>query len=176
MFSEGAGRLAGMAGALLGWRPEEFWRATPAELSCVMRALTLLDGIVHAAVEGAPLADPPESPGPGESWIVAPDANEAWAGQEHKIAIWSAGGWRFVAPIPGMAAWDKASAVWRYWDGSAWSDGNLPAAKLVVGGQQVVRPRLAALASPSGGTTIDAEARDAIAAIIVVLKSHGLTD
>ena len=39
MFSESAGRLAGMAGALLGWWPEEFWRATPAELSCVVRAL-----------------------------------------------------------------------------------------------------------------------------------------
>jgi hypothetical protein len=28
-----------MAGALLGWRPDEFWRATPAELAAVMRAL-----------------------------------------------------------------------------------------------------------------------------------------
>ena len=39
MFSEGAGRLAGMAGALLGWRPDEFWRATPAELAAVLAAL-----------------------------------------------------------------------------------------------------------------------------------------
>jgi len=40
MFSEAAGRLAGMAGALLGWRPEEFWRATPAELAAVLAAMT----------------------------------------------------------------------------------------------------------------------------------------
>ena len=39
-FSEGAARLAGLAGALLGWRPDEFWRATPAELAAVLRALT----------------------------------------------------------------------------------------------------------------------------------------
>ena len=39
MFSEAAGRLAGLAGALLGWRPEEFWRATPAELAAVLGAL-----------------------------------------------------------------------------------------------------------------------------------------
>ena len=39
MFSEAAGRLAGMAGALLGWRPDEFWRATPAELAAVLSAL-----------------------------------------------------------------------------------------------------------------------------------------
>lgn len=38
-FSEAAGRLAGLAGALLGWRPDEFWRATPAELGAVLRAM-----------------------------------------------------------------------------------------------------------------------------------------
>ena len=40
MFSEAAARLAGMAGALLGWRPDDFWRATPAELAAVLAALT----------------------------------------------------------------------------------------------------------------------------------------
>jgi uncharacterized phage protein (TIGR02216 family) len=40
MFSECAGRLAGLAGALLGWRPDEFWRATPAELGAVLTALS----------------------------------------------------------------------------------------------------------------------------------------
>ena len=139
-------------------------------------ALTMLDGIVHPAVDDEPLGTPPSSPEPGQCWIVAAGAMGDWAGQADKIAIRTAGGWRFAAPVPGLTAWDKASAFWRYWDGSAWSDGNLPAAKLVVGGEQVVGPRLAALASPSGGTTIDAEARAAIAAIIVALKSHGLTD
>jgi len=38
-FTEAAGRLAGLAGALLGWRPDEFWRSTPAELAAVQRAL-----------------------------------------------------------------------------------------------------------------------------------------
>ncbi|PBN44396.1 phage tail assembly chaperone [Sphingobium sp. D43FB] len=37
-FAEGARRLAGVAGWLLGWRPEEFWRATPAELATVLGA------------------------------------------------------------------------------------------------------------------------------------------
>lgn len=39
MFSDAAARLAGLAGALLGWRPDEFWRATPAELAAVFAAL-----------------------------------------------------------------------------------------------------------------------------------------
>jgi uncharacterized phage protein (TIGR02216 family) len=38
-FSESAARLAGLAGALLGWRPDEFWGATPAELGAVIEAL-----------------------------------------------------------------------------------------------------------------------------------------
>lgn len=39
-FGEAAARLAGLAGALLGWRPDEFWRATPAELAAVLAALS----------------------------------------------------------------------------------------------------------------------------------------
>ncbi len=38
-FSESASQLAGLAGALLGWRPDEFWRATPAELGAVLGAM-----------------------------------------------------------------------------------------------------------------------------------------
>ncbi|HEV2816063.1 MAG TPA: phage tail assembly chaperone [Allosphingosinicella sp.] len=36
MFGECAARLAGVAGALLGWRPDEFWGATPAELAAIL--------------------------------------------------------------------------------------------------------------------------------------------
>jgi len=39
-FADSAARLAGFAGAALGWRPDEFWAATPAELGAVVRALT----------------------------------------------------------------------------------------------------------------------------------------
>ena len=38
-FSERATCFAGIAGALLGWRPDDFWRATPAELETVLSAL-----------------------------------------------------------------------------------------------------------------------------------------
>jgi uncharacterized phage protein (TIGR02216 family) len=38
-FAEAAARLAGLAGALLGWRPDDFWRSTPAELAAVLGAL-----------------------------------------------------------------------------------------------------------------------------------------
>lgn len=39
-FADGALRLAGFSGAVLGWSPDVFWRATPAELAAVVTALT----------------------------------------------------------------------------------------------------------------------------------------
>lgn len=39
-FAAAAGRLAGFAGALLGWSPDRFWQATPAELDAVVAAMT----------------------------------------------------------------------------------------------------------------------------------------
>jgi uncharacterized phage protein (TIGR02216 family) len=49
MFADAAARLAGVAGAVLGWRPDEFWRATPEELGAILAAL------VPEAEAGAPL-------------------------------------------------------------------------------------------------------------------------
>ncbi|WP_374284217.1 phage tail assembly chaperone [Novosphingobium sp.] len=46
-FAPGAVRLAGLAARLLGWRPAEFWAATPAELACVL---------APPAADGSPLS------------------------------------------------------------------------------------------------------------------------
>jgi hypothetical protein len=37
-FGDGAQRLAGLVPRLLGWRPGEFWHATPAELAAILAA------------------------------------------------------------------------------------------------------------------------------------------
>ena len=37
-FGEAAGRWCGLAARLLGWRPGEFWSATPAELAMALSA------------------------------------------------------------------------------------------------------------------------------------------
>lgn len=39
MFAQTAIRLAGLTAVLLGWRPDEFWAATPAELLVIIAAL-----------------------------------------------------------------------------------------------------------------------------------------
>ncbi len=38
-FSNHAARAAGLAGVVLGWRPAEFWAATPEELASVLAAM-----------------------------------------------------------------------------------------------------------------------------------------
>lgn len=38
IFADIAARAAGLAGLLLGWRPQDFWEATPAELAAVLAA------------------------------------------------------------------------------------------------------------------------------------------
>ena len=47
-FGPGARRLAGLAGRALGWRPAEFWAATPAELAAILS--------VEGAVTATPLS------------------------------------------------------------------------------------------------------------------------
>lgn len=37
-FGEAAARLCNAASLLLGWRPDEFWDATPAELALALQA------------------------------------------------------------------------------------------------------------------------------------------
>lgn len=118
-------------------------------------ALTLLDALVHAAVEAGPQADPPIAPVAGQCWLVASAATGDWTGHDHRIALWAAGGWRFAAPRDGMRMVRLADGAWLRFEGGAW-----------------VEPTV--LASPSGGAVIDSEARATLAALILLLDAHGL--
>jgi hypothetical protein len=138
-------------------------------------ALLRIDAVLGARAEGV-AANPPGAPGEGACWIVAAGASGAWAERENSLAMWTASGWRFIAPTPGLRVWNEAAGgEWR-WTGSAWTAGELFGSALFVGGQMVVSQRQPEVPSPSGGTTIDAEARAAINQIIVALKSHGLIE
>ena len=139
-------------------------------------ALALLDAAIHACVAGAPMDEPPADPTPGESWIVDSGAVGAWAGKAGNLATWTAGGWRFTMPVPGMTVWNIDAGYRLHWSGTAWSEGEWPVSTLVIDGQQVVGPRLETVPSPSGGTIIDTEARGAVEAIIVALRTHGLIE
>ena len=57
-----------------------------------------------------------------------------------------------------------------------WEIGQLRGSSLIVGGQQVIGGRGAAIGSPSGGSIIDAEARSAVALILGAMRLHGLIE
>ncbi|HEX8191457.1 MAG TPA: DUF2793 domain-containing protein [Allosphingosinicella sp.] len=139
-------------------------------------ALLAADALLHPAAETPPLADPPPAPEAGQSWIVAAQGTGAWTARDHDLATWCDGGWRFASPVAGMRIWIKSLALWVHWTGSAWSDGELRGSRVAINGQQVVGARQPGVPSPSGGTIIDAEARSALAGVIVALRSHGLID
>jgi hypothetical protein len=137
-------------------------------------ALALVDAALHPVAQTAGDNAPPPAPEPGQCWIVGDAPTEDWAGEAGRIAAWTAGGWRFVAPTPGMMVWLVDAAVWALYDGSTWRAGTLPATALQIAGEQVVGARQGAIADPAGGDTVDAEARVAIGAILAALRGHGL--
>jgi len=55
-FAEAAARQAGLAAWLLGWRPDDFWRATPAELAVAAWAAVPTGGGGAVGVTTAELA------------------------------------------------------------------------------------------------------------------------
>ncbi len=84
-------------------------------------ALVLIDALLHAAVVDGPLATPPEDPAAGDCWIVDEAATGAWAGEAGRLALWTAGGWRFVVPSPGMRVTRISDGAALWFNGSEWT-------------------------------------------------------
>ena len=112
-----------------------------------------IDTLLHGAIEGE-MAAPPAAPADGQAWLVAAGASGAWLGQAGKLAARQSGNWLFVTPRDGMKLLNRASGQEMRYAGSWKSAG---------------RPAL-----PSGGATIDAEARSAIAAVLAALTTAGI--
>ena len=126
-------------------------------------ALATLDLAVAPSVVTVGLSVPPEDPEAGACWIVAAGGSGAWTGADEAIAGWTGGGWRFVRPRLGMLAWvEDAGRLARYAD-SGW-----------IVGAPLGDPQ-PPIDLPTGGTTIDSEARAALAAILTALQELGLT-
>lgn len=119
----------------------------------VNEAHALADAILHCAVNGE-LAAPPASAAEGDCWLVAASATGPWAGQDGKIASRQGGNWLFIAPRDGLRVLDRSTGQDRRYHG-AWRQAALPV-------------------TPNGGSTIDAEARSAIAILIESLRQAGI--
>ncbi len=111
------------------------------------------DALLHCAIEGEAAA-PPATPVDGTSWLVGAAASGDWAGQAGKIAARQSGNWLFFAPRDGMRVLNRATGQEVRYHGS-WKIANRPAL-------------------PTGGTTVDMEARSAISALIASLTTAGV--
>ena len=112
-----------------------------------------VDALLHCAIESE-TSTPPTTPVDGQCWLVGPAPIGDWTGQAGKIAARQAGNWLFFAPRDGLRILNRASdQEIRY--SSSWKVASRPDA-------------------PSGGTTIDTEARAAIAAILASLTTAGI--
>ncbi|WP_126172199.1 DUF2793 domain-containing protein [Altericroceibacterium xinjiangense] len=119
----------------------------------INEAHSLADALLHPAIEGKS-ATPPASPADGDCWLVEPEAIGDWTGHDGAIACRQAGSWLFIAPRDGMRVLDRSTGQ---------------EIRFRNGWQRPARPE-----SPTGGTTIDVEARTAIASLITLLTSSGI--
>jgi hypothetical protein len=119
----------------------------------VNEAHALVDALLHAAVEGE-ADDPPASPAEGESWLVGATPSGAWADRAGRLASFQTGAWLFVEPREGMRVHDLSTGQ----------------SLLFRGGWQ----RPATPSAPAGGSTVDNEARAAIAELVDILVASGI--
>ena len=139
-------------------------------------ALQTLDLLVAASVDEAPRSSPPASPAVGACYIVGEAASGEWTGKDGCLAGYTSGGWRQITPQDGMAAYVKSTGTWACYRAGAWELGSVRGSRLILGGAQVVGTRVAAIANPSGGTTVDSEGRAALVQILNALRQHGLIE
>lgn len=137
-------------------------------------ALQLLDCLVCGTVEGPAGNDPPASPTPGQAYLVGSSPTAEWAQYPDHIAAFGEGGWRYIAPVAGLTLLDRSTGTLAAYHSDGWETGTVRAFRLVIDGQQVVGSQADAIADPSGGVTIDAQARSAIVEMLAALRQHGL--
>lgn len=137
-------------------------------------ALLLLDALAGGAALHGPAAQPPADAEPGSLWRVSVPATGEWAGQEDRLAIASANGWRFVAARAG-AVFPRASDGAPVRRGATgWVEGELAVDSLRLAGQSLGGPNAKVIGTPAGGATVDAEARATIASLLDGLRAQGL--
>lgn len=121
-------------------------------------ALLAIDAMLGASVQRRDLAVPPSDAAPGACWLVPEGAEGEWAGEAGRLAAWTAGGWRFHDMAEGMSLYILAEGETLRRTASGW---------------MTLSPRGApapAVAEPTGGTVVDAEARTVLALVLARLR------
>lgn len=119
----------------------------------VNEGLCRIDTLLHLVIEGE-TSTVPAAPQDGQTWLVGASPSGEWANNAGHLAARVGGNWLFFTPRDGMRLLDRATAQERRFAGT-WHAPSRPPA-------------------PTGGTTIDNEARTAITALIACLTTAGI--
>ncbi|EAQ28352.1 hypothetical protein NAP1_12173 [Erythrobacter sp. NAP1] len=117
------------------------------------QAFSILDALLPRAVEQH-TSTPPDNPAEGACFLVGPDPIDGWAGHIDEIAMWIAGAWQYVSPQDGMQVFNRETMATLLFE-AGWSAASEPAI-------------------PTGGATVDSEARAAIGELIEALRMIGV--
>jgi hypothetical protein len=135
-------------------------------------AVLALDRMVALAVASRSVATPPAAPQVGACYIVPAGAAAAWGQPVDSIVHWQGAAWLAQTPRDGQIAMVADEAIMLVFLGS-WRN-HLPVAGLTIGNRAVLSASPVAVAPPAGGGTIDAEARAALAAVMMALQQQGV--
>lgn len=119
----------------------------------INHAISALDALLGRTVE-ASLASPPSAPADGARYRITAGASGDWTGREDDLAVWIGGAWEFFSPVDGMQVFDRSEQI-LYFFSDSWAVAAEPAA-------------------PTGGATVDTEARAAIAILTEALRTAGI--
>jgi hypothetical protein len=136
-------------------------------------AIQIIDWLLCPIVGGPPMPNPPSDPEHGQCFVIGSAATGAWTGRDGQLACFGDGGWRFISPVEGISVTEASGDILRFRGGS-WERGILRAREVHIDGQKVIGERQPAISPPSGGATVDVQARAAIASILDSLRAHGL--
>lgn len=119
----------------------------------INQALSVIDAIVRCVVADS-RATPPASPEEGAAYRILAGATGEWAGHDYEVAVRLGGGWHFIEPFEGFRVHDLSIGTSLYF-GSSW--------------EYAIEP-----STPSGGATVDTEARSALSQLIAALRQIGI--
>ena len=125
-------------------------------------AVEAIDALLHPLLISRTLGDPPSVAAVGAAWLIPAGASGQWLGRDGTLAVWTAGGWRFLMPVEGFSAWLKSEGRRIRKKEVGWRD------------EAPFEAASVAVAAPAGGAVVDAEARAAIAGIVAQLAEVGI--
>lgn len=135
-------------------------------------AILAIERVTSVTVTSRSVITPPTAPPEGAVFIVPAVATQTWGQPAGMMMHWHVDGWQLMLPHDGqvvLLADEGVMLVHRQGWQSLW-----PVLGLEVGGRAVLAAPPSAIAPPSGGGTVDSQARDAIASIISLLVQQGL--